>query len=411
MSKIHIVGVGMTPFGKFLDRSVKSLTEEAVTLALRDAGATKDDIGAAFFANAVQSPLEGQHMVAGQIALREMGFERLPIVNVENACASASTAFNLAYAHLKAGLCDVALAVGAEKMFSTDKAKTFSVFDGAWDVHDLAGIQENLATLAGDNKPVAGDPPANERSVFMDLYANMAKFHMRSYGMTERQLATVAAKNHQHSAHNPLSQYQRAMTVDEVLAARRIVWPLTLPMCAPISDGAAAAILVTDEALGRFPDARPVEVLATVVASGSVRRPEDAQHHICRLAAKKAYEAAGIGPNDISVAEVHDATAFAEVIQAENLGFCEIGQGGRLAESGATTIGGKVPINPSGGLESKGHPIGATGLGQIYELTLQLRNEASTRQVEGARFAIAENGGGLHGFEEAVACITILGRP
>jgi acetyl-CoA acetyltransferase len=182
-------------------------------------------------------------------------------------------------------------------------------------------------------------------------------------------------------------------------------------MCAPISDGAAAAILVTDEALGRFPDARPVEVLATVVASGSVRRPEDAQHHICRLAAKKAYEAASIGPKDISVAEVHDATAFAEVIQAENLGFCEIGQGGRLAESGATTIGGKVPINPSGGLESKGHPIGATGLGQIYELTLQLRNEASTRQVEGARFAIAENGGGLHGFEEAVACITILGRP
>src|SRR6476659_3921229 len=150
MSKIHIVGVGMTRFGKFLDRSVKSLTREAVTLALEDAGAQVVDIGAAFFANAVQSPLEGQHMVDGQIALRDMGFERLPIVNVENACASASTAVNLAWAHLSAGLCDVALAVGAEKMYSTDKARMFSVFDGAWDVHDVAKIEANLSLMAGE---------------------------------------------------------------------------------------------------------------------------------------------------------------------------------------------------------------------------------------------------------------------
>ncbi len=410
INDIYIVGVGMTAFGKFLDRSVKDMTREAVSEALADAGAAIGDVDAAFFANAVQSPLEGQHMVGGQIALRDMGFERLPIVNVENACASASTALQLAWAHLKAGLGEVALAVGAEKMFCADKAKMFSVFDGAWDVADLAGIEANLALLAGEASDGANAPGGGERSVFMDLYATMAKFHMRTYGSTQRQIAAACAKNHQHSAHNPLSQYQRAMSVDEVLAARPIVWPLTLPMCAPVSDGAAVALLVRGDALARFDRSRAVKVLASVVASGVRRRPDEAEKHICHIAALKAYDMAGVAPQDISVAEVHDATAFAELVQSENLGFCELGQGGWLAERGATTIGGSIPINPSGGLESKGHPIGATGLAQIYELVLQLRHEAGARQVDRARLAIAENGGGFYGFEEAAACITILGR-
>ena len=408
MTNIYIIGVGMTPFGKFLDRSVKTMTREAVTLALQDAGAKIGDIGAAFFANAVQSPLEGQHMVAGQIALRDMGFERLPIINVENACASASTALHLASTHLKAGLSDVALAVGAEKMYSTDKAKMFSVFDGAWDVHDVAGIEANLGLLAGEAEATE-QAPIGDRSVFMDLYASLAKSHMRAYGTTQRQIAAVSAKNHQHSAFNPLSQYRMAMTTEEVLAARRIVWPLTLPMCAPVSDGAAAAVLVREDALDRFDFGRAVKLAATVVASGATRGPDEADKHICRLAAAKAYDLAGVAPSDISVAEVHDATAFAEIVQSENLGFCEPGQGGWLAEQGATKLGGRIPINPSGGLESKGHPIGATGLAQVYELVLQLRHEATGRQVEGARFAVAENGGGFYGFEEAAACITILG--
>jgi acetyl-CoA acyltransferase len=409
MTNVYIIGVGMTPFGKFLNRSVKAMTREAVTLALRDAGAAVGDIGAAFFSNAVQSPLEGQHMVAGQIALRDMGFERLPIINVENACASASTAVHLAAAHLKAGLSDVALAVGAEKMFHTDRAKMFAVFDGAWDVHDAAGIEANLGLLAGETAGV-GPSPSGDRSVFMDLYASLAKFHMRAHGTTQRQIAAVSAKNHRHSASNPLSQYRTAMTIEEVLAAREIVWPLTLPMCAPVSDGASAAILVHEEALGRFDRDRAVKLLATVVASGATRGADESDRHICRLAATEAYNIAGIAPSEISVAEVHDATAFAEIVQTENLAFCEPGQGGWLAERGATTLGGRIPINPSGGLESKGHPIGATGLAQVYELVMQLRHEAVGRQVEGARFAIAENGGGFYGFEEAAACITILAR-
>jgi acetyl-CoA acyltransferase len=244
----------------------------------------------------------------------------------------------------------------------------------------------------------------------MDVYAAMAKFHMKRFGTTERQLAAVAAKNHHHSTFNPLAQYRNDMSIEDVLTARMITWPLTLPMCAPISDGAAAAILVREEALDRFDRNRAVQVCASVLGSGSDRGPEEVEKHICHRLALKAYDHAGIEPKDISVAEVHDASAFGEIVQLENLGFCDFGEGGRLAERGETALGGRIPVNPSGGLESKGHPIGATGLAQIYELVLQLRGEAIDRQVDGARFAIAENGGGFHGYEEAAACLTILSR-
>jgi len=211
--------------------------------------------------------------------------------------------------------------------------------------------------------------------------------------------------------HNPLAQYRNTYTIDEVLAAPPITYPLTLPMCAPISDGAAAAIVCSEAALMRMADRRrAIKVLASVVATGTNRRPEDVGQHITARASKLAYELAGIGPQDISLAEVHDATAIGEIVQSENLGFCAFGEGGWLAESGGTTIGGRIPINTSGGLESKGHPIGATGLGQLHELVMQLRGEAGARQVQGARLAIAENGGGLFGLEEAVCAITLLGR-
>jgi len=409
MSKVYIAGVGMTPFGKFLDRSIKDLSRQAVEAALADAGAAKTDVQAAFFANATQSPLEGQHMVGGQIALRDMGFERLPVFNVENACASSSSALNLAYAYVRGGLADVALALGAEKMYGSDRDKTFSVFNGAWDVHTVAATLSRLAEIGKDVQAPAAAQGA-ERSVFMDVYAALAKLHMKTFGSTQRDLAAVASKNHNHSVHNPLSQYRKAMSVEEVLAARAISWPLTLPMCSPVSDGAAAALLVSEAALKRFARSRAVEIRASVVRSGVQRAPQDYQNHICRLAALQAYEAAGVGPEQVGVAEVHDASAFAELLQTELLGFCPLGEGGRLAQSGATSLGGRLPVNPSGGLESKGHPIGATGLGQVHELVAQLRGEAGARQVQGARIALAENGGGFYGYEEAVACVTILGK-
>jgi acetyl-CoA acyltransferase len=407
MSKIYIIGVGMTPFGKFLDRSIKDLTREAVEAALKDAGAQKADVDAAFFANATQSPLEGQHMVGGQIALRDMGFERLPVFNVENACASSSSALNLAYGYVRGGLADVALAVGAEKMYGSDREKTFSIFNGAWDVHD---VDQTVSRLDEIGRDVPAPASSGERSVFMDVYASLAKLHMKTFGSTQRDLAVIAAKNHDHSVENPLSQYRKPMSVDEVLGARTISWPLTLPMCSPISDGAAAAIIVGESALKRFDRKRAIEIRASVVRSGVERMAQEYDKHVCRQAALAAYEQAGVAPKDVSVAEVHDASAFAELLQTELLGLCEFGEGGRFAASGASRIGGRVPVNPSGGLESKGHPIGATGLGQVYELVSQLRGEAGKRQVADARIALAENGGGFYGYEEAVACVTILGK-
>jgi acetyl-CoA acyltransferase len=407
--EVFVVGVGMTRFGRWLDRSLKSLVAEAVLQALKDASCRAADIEAAFFSNTTQSIIEGQHLIRGQIALREIGIESVPIVNVENACASGSTAFYQAINHLRAGAADIALVVGAEKMFDEDRLKSAAVFDGGWDVHESKAVAERLRSI-GDGFPTPPGRGPGVVSPFMELYASLAKGHMSKFGTTERQLATVAAKNHRHSTLNPLSQYQNDMSVEDVLAGKLIAWPLTLPMCSPISDGAAAAILCTKRALPRLSHARPVSVLGCALASGSSREWSDADGHICRRAADKAYDEAGVGPKDMSVAEVHDASAFAEIVQIENLRFCEIGEGGLFSERGETALGGRIPVNPSGGLESKGHPIGATGLGQIYELTQQLRGEAGARQVADARLAIAENGGGFIGVEEAAAVVTILGR-
>ncbi|MEE3094761.1 MAG: thiolase family protein, partial [Pseudomonadota bacterium] len=324
---------------------------------------------------------------------------------------SASTAFSLACKDIRSGDSSVALAVGAEKMITPDKAKNMAVFDGAIDVNGRDETLDGLMALSdGFELPPEALEETGMRSVFMDVYAAIAKHHMKLHGTTQRQMAAVAAKNHDHSVHNERAQFRKSFTVDEVLEARKISWPLTLPMCSPISDGGAAAILCSEDALDRFDKSRAVKVAASVIATGSERDPDDSNSHVTRIAARCAYEKAGVGPKDMSVSEVHDASAIAEIMQTENLGFCEIGEGGALAESGATTIGGQIPVNPSGGLESKGHPIGATGLGQIYELATQLRGESGARQVAGARFGIAENGGGMHGIEEAVACITILER-
>jgi len=410
--RVYVAGVGMTPFGKHLGSSIKQLTRVAVEQALSDAGCQARDVQMAFFANAAQGHMEGQDMIRGQIALRAMGFEGLPVINVENACASASTAFQMAVALVSGGVADVVLAVGAEKMFSEDKARTFGVFDGAWDVHDVAAGRDRLLRMGEGVEPPPGTVSPRPYSVFMDIYAAFGRMHMREYGTGQRQFAAVSAKNHQHSVHNPLAQYRQAYTVEEILAAPPITYPLTLPMCSPVSDGAAAAIVCSEAGLARLSGkrSRAISVLGWALQGGSDRAPEALDLHLVRTAAQKVYEQAGVGPDDISVAEVHDATAIGEIIQSEVLGLCRPGMGGVCAERGETRIGGRIPINPSGGLESKGHPIGATGLGQIHELVTQLRGEAGPRQVEGARLALAENGGGLYGVEEAVACITILGR-
>lgn len=401
---VYIAGVAMTNFGNHADSSVAELTRAAVHDSVSDAGIALSDVDSAFFGNTTQGALEGQLMIGGQVVLRAAGLEGIAMYNVENACATGSTAFNLAVQHVRAGASEVALAVGAEKMNVGDRAKSMSVFDGAYEVAAPEKLQAFLVELGAD----PGDD-LGSRSIFMDIYAAWARGHMDRYGTTQAQIAAVASKNHGHAVHNEKAHYRTAMTVDEILSGRPLGYPLTVPMCSPMTDGAAAAVVGTAEAMERLGVERPVQVLASSVGTGVTREQDDYSSHLTRLAAQRAYEQAGVAPEDISVAEVHDATAFAEILLPELLGLCPEGEGGRLAESGDSTLGGRIPINPSGGLESKGHPLAATGLGQIYELTAQLRGEAGVRQVDNARLALAENGGGFIAGEEAVCVVSILG--
>lgn len=412
MPQVFIAGVGMTAFGRLLDRSIHDLVREAVTAALSDAGAEVRDIEQAFYATATHGPLQGQTTIAGPIAMRRLGVEGVPVFTVENACASGSSAFHLAVQALRAGACDIALAVGCEKMNIADKARMLAVFEGGWDVSTVEENKRRLLELGAGVEPPPGTTSDKPYSVFMDVYAAISRRHMRRHGTTPRQIAAVTAKNRAHAAHNPLAQFRNPLTIEEVLAAPPITYPLTLPMCAPISDGAAATLLVTPEGLKRLPGGagRAVEVLASVVTVGVDRDVDDDANRIARRAALQLYEMAGVSPSEVDVAEVHDATAMGEILNAEALLLAPDGAGGPEAERGAFSLGGRIPINPSGGLEAKGHPIAATGLGQIHELVMQLRGEAGPRQVGGARLAIQENGGGLIGVEEAVVAVTLLAR-
>lgn len=410
MSSVYIIGTGMTAFGRFIERSLTQLAEEAVNLALRDGGLSHSDIGAIAFANATQGAMEGQFGIRGQVALAGMPFDAVPVINVENACASASTALQVAIMQVQTGQADIALAIGAEKMCHSDSSLSMAAFQGSWDRANSDNTVRRLDVMAAA-VPTPADEAEREstRTVFMDIYAAFAKYHMGRFGTTQRQIAAVAAKNHQHSVENPLSQYRKPFTTDEVLASRLIAWPFTLPMCSPISDGAAAAVVCSEAALRRLgTTARAVKVRGLTLMNGGRREHSEIEKHIARRAALKCYELAGVGPEDIDVVECHDATAFGEIQQSENLGFFPFGEGGPAAERGDTRIGGRIPFNPSGGLESKGHPIGATGLGQIHELVTQLRGEAGPRQVAGARLALQENGGGLIGIEEAAVVVSIL---
>lgn len=411
MQTVYIAGVGMTPFTRQPESSVKSLTAQAINDTLKDAGGTIADVQAAFFGNCAQGLLDRQHLVRGQVALLPLGLQGIPIINVENACATASTAVHMAFQYLRAGACDIALAVGVDKMFVPSRSQRLAIFDSAWDVDLAEQTHAGMLDLGKGVHVPEGACMDGPYSPFMDVYASFARQYMRLHGITARQLATIASKNRHHAQHNPRAQFRTPMSVDEVLEAPPITYPLTLPMCCPISDGAAAAILCTEAGLARLglSRKRAVVVHASVLRAASAREGDDLSRHLTRLAAQSAYEQAGLGPDDMDVCEVHDATAMGELMQSENLGFCRLGEGGLLAESGATRIGGRIPINPSGGLESKGHPIGATGLGQIFELVSQLRGECGARQVEGARHAIQENGGGIWGVEESTAHIGIYG--
>lgn len=403
----YVVGVGMTRFAKHMDRTLKSLTVEAVQAALADAGMDQDQLEAAYMATAGTAITVGQVMVPGQAALREMGVGHIPVVNVENACASAATAFEQACTMVTHGVYDVVLAAGFEKLYTPDKAKTFSVFTGAVDYESYdrvtAGIYDRIRSAGIE---VDDSAAGASRSLFMDVYAAMAVEHMRDHGSTQRDFAAVSAKNSFHGSLNPKAQYQDVMSIDDVLRAREISYPLTLAMCSPIGDGAAAAIVVSERVLPRLGLGRAVRVRASVLSSGWDYAP--GEPGVTETVCRQAYDEAGLGPEDLDVVELHDASSPAELIYYETLGLCAKGEGARFVNEGHSRLGGRLPVNPSGGLLRKGHPVGATGLAQIHELVTQLRGEAGARQVAGARIALAENGGGYLGRDAAAMVISIL---
>lgn len=379
MNTSHVAGVGMVRFGKY-DPSVtfERLAVEAANGALRDSGAARNQIEAVFVGHVFGGP------VAGQRVATELGLGGLPVSNHENYCASGATALREAWMAIRAGLYDVVLVIGAEKM--TDRVK-------------------------GGVTPDANDLDAMQGYVMTAGHALSARRYMADYGATREQIAMVAVKNHAHSTHNPYAQYQHRVTLEDVVNARPIADPLGLLDCSPISDGAAAAIVCSPKGLARLgiTSARPA-VRAIGLVSGTLRcgHYDVNEEDISRRAGLQAYEAAGISPRDIDVVEMHDCFTIAEIVRMEGLGLIPKGEGAAWTADGKTSIGGTLPVNPSGGLLSRGHPVGATGMAQVCELYWQLMNQAGSRQVENARLGLAYCKGGTVSGTDGASVTTVV---
>lgn len=379
MRGVSVIGVGMIPFGKYPDRSLADIGWPAVKGAISDAGIKPANIQAAFCGTALGG------MMAGQRILGRLGITGIPVANIENACSSSSTALRQGVVAIRSGEYDVVLVIGVEK----------------------------LTKFGGGTLPLEEeDWEVSQGMVMPALYAMRANRYMHDFGLKPEQLAKVAVKNRAHGAKNPDAQMRKPVTVDEVLQSRPIADPFTLLQCCPTGDGAAAIVLCASSITSRF-RTDGIQVLASDLTSGKfvpgfrdMTTPE-----ITTRGAHEAYEEAGLGPKDINVAEVHDAFTIAELLYYEAFGFCARGEAGALLESGATSIGGRVPFNPSGGLLAKGHPIGATGAAQVVEIVRQLRGEAGDRQVKDAKVGLSHaTGGGISGFDHGACSIHIFSR-
>lgn len=385
MNRVMIAGVGMTHFGKHLGRGVRQLAVEAIDEALDDAGADAADIERVYFGNAVAGIVTQQEMIRGQVALRRHALRGAAIINVENACASGGSAVSIGYEAIVSGAAEAVMVIGAEQLNHVDRSRPFNALRGSTDIEDI-----------GEAEP----GQISENSLLMDFYAEVAQNYLDTYRALPEDFARVAVKNRKNAAHNPKAHLRKPQTLDEVLAARMIVSPLTLPMCSPTTDG-GAALLLCSERYAKSKGSDAVELVTTRIASGTHGDPVSA-------AAKAVYQATGLSPNDFDLMELHDAAAPAELMQYAEVGLCDEGEGHLLVREGVTDIGGRMPVNTSGGLLSRGHPLGATGCAQLVELVTQLRGRAIGRQVEGARQALAVNGGGWLDGSYALAVASIL---
>lgn len=379
MRDVAVIGVGMTKIGKFPDLMLSAMGREAVLSAIKDAGVPPKEIQAAYSGTLLGGSLLGQRI------FKDLGITGMPINNMENACSSGSSALREAWLGVASGLYDMAVAVGSEQ----------------------------LSALGGGTLPLAmEDLEASEGMVMPALYAMRARRYMANYGATPEHLAKVVVKSRKCAAQNPHAQFKKETTVEEVLNSRMIADPLTLFMCCPTGDGAAAAILCSAEKARKY-TSHPIWIKGSVLVSGKfingfrdMTTPE-----ITVRASKLVYEMAGLGPKDVSLAEVHDAFSIAELLYYEALGFCGLGEAPGLLEEGATEIEGRIPVNPSGGLISKGHPTGATGLAQATEIVTQLRGQAGPRQVKNAKVGLTHcTGGGIYGMDHGACSINIFSK-
>ena len=361
MSDVYIMGVDMIKFGRFPDKTVPQLGAEAALLALDDAGLTIQDMEALYCGNLGQAS-----GMVGQKILQEIGQTGIAVVNVANACATGATAFREAWMSVKAGVYDVVLAVGVEQMGK-----------------GLLGGAGGGAGIPKEGLLGSGTMPA--------VFAEAGMEHARNHGTTFEQFAKVSVKNHHHSTMNAKAMYQIETPLETVMNAEMISYPNTKLMCSVNVDGSAAAVLVSEKKAKEMGMKRAVKVRASVLTSDPFSDRDLVMpdvNAVTRKAAEQAYEMAGIGPDDINLVELHDCFATAEILHYENLGLCPDGEAGRMIDEGEVALGGRVPVNVSGGLLSKGHPLGATGIANIYEVSTHLRGEADERQVEGARFGL-----------------------
>lgn len=383
MRRVAVIGVGVTKFGKH-DRTSGELFAQAATDAIADAGIDPGAIQALYYGNVTGGEAERQlHM--GPLAASLLGLPTIPTTRFENACATSHAAFRHAVMEIGSGVSDMVMVGGAERILHvpTDAATEYFAYCSDASFEQPAGL------------------------TFPGVFALIARAHMDKYGTTEEQMAHVAVKNHRHGALNPKAQFRKEITLDTVLKSAYVADPLKLFDCCPFTDGGAAVILASEEIARRHP--RAVWVLGTQAASDAMFMHD--KRDLSRVtaterAAQGAYRQAGKTPADVQVAEVHDCFTIAEILATEGLGFFEPGTGGRAAERGWTSLGGKIPVNPSGGLKAKGHPIGATGAAQIGEIVTQIRGEAGARQVEGAATGLVHTLGG----NTATVLVSLLGR-
>jgi len=384
MRDVAIIGIGKTAFGALVDRDLRSLGAVAVKEAIADAQIATSAVEAFYLGNFAGPSFVGQNHLAPYVATAA-GLKGVPCTRIENACASGGSAFFHAWLSVASGAYDTVVAGGVEKMTSQATPRVTEILSAAGD----------MAT-----EGAAG-------ATFPALFAMIARRHMYEYGTTREQLAAVAVKNHANGAMNPLAHMRKVITLDQALAGRPVSDPLTVYDCSLVSDGAAAVVLVPLSQAHRY-TSRGVQILGVSQASDNValeEKPDITTMPALRQAARQCYEMAGVRPVDIELAEVHDCFTIAEIVATEDLGFVNKGDGGPFVAAGCSAIGGRIPVNTSGGLKSKGHPVGATGVGQICDLVIQLRGDAGPRQVARHRIGLAQNLGG----SGATCVVTILG--